>query len=69
MYDEKCYCPEQDQDKWLHNLQCASEIHPQIIQDLSIFPTIDLGRLASESSEQIRATPQHVPLQYNKHIK
>ncbi|XP_071785645.1 protein O-glucosyltransferase 2-like [Asterias amurensis] len=49
MYDEKCNCPVQDPEQWKQNMHCASEIHPQILHDLSVFPSIDLDRLATEA--------------------
>ncbi|XP_038070247.1 protein O-glucosyltransferase 2-like [Patiria miniata] len=52
MYDEKCFCPEQNQSRWQSDMHCELELHPQISQDLSIFPTIDLDRLATEAVDR-----------------
>ncbi|XP_075998636.1 protein O-glucosyltransferase 3 [Genypterus blacodes] len=47
VYHEYCDCPEPNASIWQSVMQCPSE-EPQILQDFSVFPTIDLQRLTQE---------------------
>ena len=51
VYDEKCYCPETEA-QWKDNMHCPTVVHPQIIRDLSPFPTIDIDRLSQEAIQR-----------------
>ncbi|XP_033124676.1 protein O-glucosyltransferase 2-like isoform X2 [Anneissia japonica] len=48
VYDEKCFCPNDDVDAWLESMQCRKEVHPQIEKDLIHFPNINLKNLAEQ---------------------
>ncbi|XP_010898198.1 protein O-glucosyltransferase 3 [Esox lucius] len=47
VYHEYCDCPEHEVPTWQSIMQCPSE-EPQITQDFSAFPSIDLQRLLQE---------------------
>ncbi|XP_072013889.1 protein O-glucosyltransferase 2-like isoform X2 [Amphiura filiformis] len=51
IYDEKCTCPEEEV-KWKENMHCPTDVHPQITRDLSLFPSIDIDRLAEEAIQR-----------------
>ncbi|XP_070575936.1 protein O-glucosyltransferase 2-like [Ptychodera flava] len=56
IYHETCYCPTEDDDAWLQDMKCDTSLPPQAERDLSIFPSVDLDRLAEEA-----------PSRFNRH--
>ncbi|XP_071391361.1 protein O-glucosyltransferase 3 isoform X3 [Centroberyx affinis] len=47
VYHEYCDCPEPDASTWESVLRCPAE-EPQVLEDLSSFPSVDLERLRQE---------------------
>ncbi|XP_034033082.1 protein O-glucosyltransferase 3 [Thalassophryne amazonica] len=47
VYHEYCDCPEPDESEWQSIMQCPAE-EPQILEDFSSFPTVDLQLLRQE---------------------
>ena len=54
VYHELCNCPEPNLDKWLKVMQCPKS-YQQIIQDLSIFPEINLPEIKTETLERFKS--------------
>uniref|UniRef100_UPI003AAF6B5C protein O-glucosyltransferase 3 isoform X3 n=1 Tax=Centroberyx gerrardi TaxID=166262 RepID=UPI003AAF6B5C len=47
VYHEYCDCPEPDASTWESVMRCPAE-EPQVLEDLSSFPSVDLERLRQE---------------------
>lgn len=47
VYHEDCDCPDEDAEAWLSVMKCPSA-DPQIEQDFSSFPSIELQRVRQE---------------------